>query len=78
MVPAREIEERWLAQWRHAGAALAEQRRRELRALTDEEALAATEALLELGASLPISRARLVTSGLVAQQALFHGKPLPA
>jgi hypothetical protein len=35
---------------------------------------AAIAALLDLGASLPISPEREKTSGLVIQQALFHGK----
>lgn len=68
----------WMQQWRSAGVALAEQRADELRAMTDEQALAASEALLEIGASLPLSPERWTTSGLVIQQALLHGrKPLP-
>lgn len=62
----------WMAQWRAAAAALAEQRVRELRALTDEDARSAIAALLDLGASLPISPERERTSGLVIQQALLH------
>jgi len=58
--------------------ALAEQRVRELRALTEEEARAAIAALLDLGASLPIPPEREKTSGLVTQQALFHRKRPPA
>ena len=68
----------WMAQWRGAAVALAEQRIRELRALTDEDARAATLALLDLGASLPIPPDREKTSGLVIQQALFHRKRAPA
>jgi hypothetical protein len=68
------FDQAWMAQWRHAAAALAEQRVRELRALTEEEARAATMALLDLGASLPIAPERERTSGLVIQQALFHRK----
>ena len=67
-----------MAQWRGAAVALAEQRIRELRALTEEDARAATLALLDLGASLPISPEREKTSGLVIQQALFHRKRPPA
>ena len=62
----------WMAQWRGAAVALAEQRARELRALTNEEARAAITALLDLGATLPLAREREETSGLVIQQALFH------
>jgi hypothetical protein len=68
----------WMAQWRGAAVALADQRVRELRALTDEDARAAIVALLDLGASLPISPEREKTSGLVIQQALFHRKRPPA
>jgi hypothetical protein len=68
----------WMAQWRGAAVALAEQRIRELRALTDENARAAIATLLDLGASLPLSPERERTSGLVIQQALFHRKHLPA
>jgi hypothetical protein len=67
----------WMAQWRGAASALAEQRVRELRALTDEEARAAIAALLELAASLPIAPEREDTSGLVIQQALFHRRRPP-
>ena len=40
--------------------------------MSDEEALAATDALLDLGASLPLSTEREGTSGLVIQQGLFR------
>lgn len=62
----------WMAQWRAAGPALEEVRAREIRALTDEEALAASEDLLSLAASTPLPPERLCGSGLVAQQALLH------
>jgi hypothetical protein len=68
----------WMAQWRGAAVALAEQRIRELRASTDEDARAAIATLLDLGASPPISPERERTSGLVIQQALFHRKHPPA
>jgi hypothetical protein len=61
-----------MAQWRAAGPALEEIRAREIRALTDEEALAASEDLLSLAASTPLPPERLRWSGLVAQQALLH------
>jgi hypothetical protein len=67
-----------MAQWRRAGLELAEQRIHELRTLTDEEARAATLALLELAASLPVAPEREHTSGLVVQQALLHRKRAPA
>jgi hypothetical protein len=67
-----------MAQWRGAAVALAEQRIRELRALTEDDARAAVTTLLDLGASLPLSPERERTSGLVIQQALFRRKRLPA
>jgi len=61
-----------MMQWRRAAVALEEQRRRELRALSDREALAASDALLSLAVVLPLDRSRVTHSGLVRQQALFH------
>jgi hypothetical protein len=72
------MERAWMAQWRGAAVALAEQRVRELKALTDEDVRAAVLALLDLGASLPYPPERERTSGLVIQQALFHRKRPPA
>jgi hypothetical protein len=57
-----------VAQWRAAGPALAEMRRRELREMTDEQALAAVLALLDLMPHLP---PKVGGSGLVEQQRLF-------
>lgn len=65
----------WMGQWKGAGPALAEVRRREVRDLSDAEALAATEELLSLAGCSPYPPERLVSSGLVAQQALFHRRP---
>jgi hypothetical protein len=62
----------WMQQWREAAVALADQKAHELRTMTDVQALAASEALLDIGASLPISPERRMTSGLVIQQALLH------
>jgi ABC-type protease/lipase transport system fused ATPase/permease subunit len=64
----------WMEQWRAAGEALAAQRTAELRALTDEQAQAATLALLDLGATLPLAAEREMSSGLVVQQAILHGR----
>jgi hypothetical protein len=66
-----ETERRWAEQWREAGAALDAVRRRELRELTPERALAAMDALLSMGATTPLPAARVAFSGLVEQQALF-------
>jgi hypothetical protein len=67
----------WMEQWKAAAVALAEQRAVELRSMTDAEAQAATLALLDLGASLPLAPGRETTSGLVVQQALFHARRMP-
>jgi len=68
----RESQQAWMTQWRRAAVALEEQRKRELRALSDREALAASDALLALAVVLPLPPRRLTDSGLVRQQALFH------
>jgi len=62
----------WMEQWRAASHALAEQRRRELRQLTDEAALAAAEALLSMADPRAVPGHRRSSSGLVDQQALLH------
>ena len=62
----------WMQQWRQAATALEEQRRRELRLLSDHDALATSEAVLSLALLTPIPPARLTDSGLVSQQRLFH------
>jgi hypothetical protein len=67
----------WLRQWKDAGTALAANRREELARLTEERALAASEALLSLVTTVALSPRRLHWSGLVEQQALFHPTPTP-
>ena len=67
----------WVVQWKEAGPALAAQRREEIKHLTDEQALAASEALLSLVTTVTLSSGRRHWSGLVEQQALFHRRPLP-
>jgi hypothetical protein len=57
-----------VARWRKAGPALAQVHRDELRQLTDAEALAAAEELLDLMWLLPPPTGE---SGLVEQQRLF-------
>jgi hypothetical protein len=63
---------RWMAQWRAAAPALADQRRRELRLLTPERALAAANAVLALASPDRLSAERRTGSGLVVQQQLLH------
>ena len=67
----------WLRQWKEAGPALAAQRREELVHLSDERALAASEALLSLVTTVTLNPRRRHWSGLVEQQALFHRRPSP-
>jgi hypothetical protein len=64
----------WVEQWRRAGPELEEQRARELRDLTDEHARAVIEAALDLGTRAEAPPHRRAWSGLVIQQAIFHGK----
>jgi hypothetical protein len=61
--------ERWVATWRDAGPALADQKRREL------ERLATPRAVAELAAAFEHARLRAlpsVTSGLVEQRRYFR------
>lgn len=67
---AAEIARRVVKQWRRAGRALADVRRAEVAALTDDEALAATLDLFAALDRLPQLRARS-SSGLVQQQRWF-------
>ncbi len=62
----------WMEQWRSAATALETQRKQELLAMSDAAALAAIDALLSLALLVPLNPDRLVDSGLVRQQALFH------
>jgi hypothetical protein len=64
----------WLQQWRRAAVALEEVRAAELAHLRPADALAATETLLALGASLPIPASRLMWSGLIDFQRRLHDK----
>jgi len=77
MTPDSAAQREWLRQWNEAGPALAAQRREELFHLSDERALAASEALLSLATSVTLSPGRRHWSGLVEQQALFHRRPSP-
>jgi len=45
--------------------------------ISNEQALAASEALLSLVAAVNINPRRLRWSGLVEQQAIFHCRPTP-
>ena len=77
MTPDSATQREWLRRWKEAGPALAAKRREELLHLSDERALAASEALLSLVTTVTLSPGRRRWSGLVEQQALFHRRPLP-
>jgi hypothetical protein len=62
---------RWVQQWNEATQALEQQRRSELRALSPDRALAASEALLALATPGQLVASRRSDSGLVEQQRLF-------
>jgi hypothetical protein len=62
----------WLAQWRQAGVALERVRADELARLGGADALAASETLLALGASLPLPAGRVSWSGLIDLQRQLH------
>ena len=66
-----ETQRAWARGWQNAGKALEAVRRVELRRLTAEKALQATDRLLSLGAQATLSAKRRSTSGLVEQQRLF-------
>ena len=77
MTPGMAAQREWLRQWKEAGPALAARRREELLHLSDERALAASEALLSLVGTVTLSLGRLRWSGLVEQQALLHRRLSP-
>lgn len=66
-----DTQKAWARQWARAGEALAEVRRSELRALTAEQALAASDDLLSMFDRFSPSSARWTTSGLVELQRLL-------
>jgi hypothetical protein len=66
-----EEQRAWMAQWRLAEKALREIKREELRAMTDEQAIAAFNALDMPPELVYRSPERLNGSGLVEQQRIF-------
>jgi len=72
MIDETADQREWMRHWSHAGPALAANRREELLHLSDERALAASEALLSLVTTVSLSPHRLHSSGFVEQQAIFH------
>jgi hypothetical protein len=71
------LQRQWVKQWLDAGTALAANKREELLHLSDERALAASQALLSLVTAVTLNPARSRWSGLVEQQALLHRRPAP-
>jgi hypothetical protein len=71
----RRLQREWMAQWRRAGAALERVRADELARIDDADALAASEALLALSATVPLPMDRVTWSGLIDCQRQFHRKP---
>jgi hypothetical protein len=67
----------WMAQWTEARRALRAQHADELRALSNDRALAAADALLSIGSLAAVSEGRRTSSGLVRQQALLHRRAIP-
>jgi hypothetical protein len=68
--PRRQRE--WLQQWRRAAVALEQVRADELAHLGAADALAASETLLALGASMPLPPSRVNWSGLIDFQRRLH------
>ena len=71
---ATDLEREWMAQWRRAADALARVRAAELSHLSAADALAASETLLAIGATMPLSLERLTWSGLIEFQRILHGR----
>ena len=62
---------RWVAQWRIAATELPKQKARELRALTEKQAIDDANMLLDLKADAWSPPGRKLSSGFVDQQRLF-------
>jgi uncharacterized protein YcbX len=67
-----EEQKTWMAQWRSAAVALRQVKREELRAMTDEDAVAAFNAVDLPPRDFPRAADRMNGSGLVEQQRLFQ------
>ena len=62
----------YVKRWATTGARLEEIRWRELRALDDAAARAATAALIEAALLVPLPASRIERSGLIDQQDVLH------
>ena len=67
-----DAERAYVKRWVETGRLLDELRWRELAALDDRRARAASEALIDAALRVPVPARRRSWSGLVEQQALFH------
>ena len=76
-MPSETEQRKWVRQWQAARETLRLQRVSELAAMSDDEALAAADALLTVAAVVELPPASGAWSGLVQQQALFHRKAVP-
>ena len=65
-------EQQWARQWAAAAVALADVRARDLRSMSNDDALRITEALLALVNPADLPPARRTWSGLVELQRLLH------
>ena len=72
MTMATDTARTYVKRWADTGRLLEELHWRELAALDDRQALAASDALIEAALLVPLPPARLRWSGLADQQALFH------
>lgn len=62
----------YVKQWAVTGRLLDEQRWQELRALGNDDAIQAADALIDAALAVPLPPARRDWSGLVEQQSIFH------
>lgn len=71
----REAQRAYVRQWAETGRQLEAIRWRELRALDETQALAASDALIALALQVPLPEDRYRSSGMVQLQELLHRQP---
>jgi hypothetical protein len=72
----RDAERAYVKRWVETGQLLEDIRWRELRGLDGVRALETADYLIEAALRVPLRLSRQRSSGLVEQQALFHGRPI--
>jgi hypothetical protein len=77
VMPSETQQRAWIAQWSAARSALRAQRASELRALSNERALAVADALLSIAPLVGLSESCRTSSGLVLQQSFLHRRAAP-